>query len=383
MLKKSWITASSFAIALGIAIPAWGATTLKQVQALEGGRVELLFDGKVKGDQIQADFFGETIQLTFKDAAVYPAKISNLNGHSVTKVFAYQYAPRVVRCRLSVRGNAEDYRSRLQILPSGKSVAVVFSEKGVTQEKDSISSSQAARIVESGKDETPDSEERALRERVSRDSSNSVPSKSATRGAKSEPLATGKPIGSPVSVMAKLVGVLAIFLVAAVLARRFLAGRGSGLTKGALSGAKGISKLSAKIPGLKGLSGIRAGSPIEVIATHYLGPKKSIAVVKIAGRQLVIGITDDSINLITQLGSAGDALTEGGSDADADLILDQLTGGGTSPRAASVLSEKGTIKNAGFDQALDRAESVPQATQSNRNGVRSQIRARLEGMKQL
>lgn len=40
---------------------------------------------------------------------------------------------------------------------------------------------------------------------------------------------------------------------------------------------------------------------IKVIAQQYLGPKKSIAVIRVAGESMVIGITDNQINLIKSL----------------------------------------------------------------------------------
>jgi flagellar protein FliO/FliZ len=40
---------------------------------------------------------------------------------------------------------------------------------------------------------------------------------------------------------------------------------------------------------------------IKVTAQHYLGPKKSIAVIRVAGESLLIGITDHQINLIKGL----------------------------------------------------------------------------------
>lgn len=40
---------------------------------------------------------------------------------------------------------------------------------------------------------------------------------------------------------------------------------------------------------------------IKVVAQHYLGPKKSVAVIRVAGESLLIGITDNQINLIKGL----------------------------------------------------------------------------------
>jgi flagellar biogenesis protein FliO len=40
------------------------------------------------------------------------------------------------------------------------------------------------------------------------------------------------------------------------------------------------------------------GKLIQVLATHYLGGKKSIAIFKIPGTFFVVGITNDQINLL-------------------------------------------------------------------------------------
>lgn len=40
---------------------------------------------------------------------------------------------------------------------------------------------------------------------------------------------------------------------------------------------------------------------IKVVAQHYLGPKKSVAVIRVAGESMLVGITDNQINLIKSL----------------------------------------------------------------------------------
>jgi flagellar biogenesis protein FliO len=47
---------------------------------------------------------------------------------------------------------------------------------------------------------------------------------------------------------------------------------------------------------------------VEVLSNHHFGPKRSMAVVKVGGRTLVVGITEQSINLISQLSSEEDAM---------------------------------------------------------------------------
>ena len=49
------------------------------------------------------------------------------------------------------------------------------------------------------------------------------------------------------------------------------------------------------------LKGVSKASQIKILTQHYLGPKKSIAVVRVAGESLLIGVTDHQINLLKTL----------------------------------------------------------------------------------
>ncbi len=40
---------------------------------------------------------------------------------------------------------------------------------------------------------------------------------------------------------------------------------------------------------------------IRVLTQHYLGPKKSLAIIRVAGESILIGVTDNNINLIKSL----------------------------------------------------------------------------------
>jgi flagellar biogenesis protein FliO len=43
------------------------------------------------------------------------------------------------------------------------------------------------------------------------------------------------------------------------------------------------------------------GSLIQLIATHYLGGKKNISIFKVPGSYLVVGVTNEQINLLARL----------------------------------------------------------------------------------
>ncbi len=45
----------------------------------------------------------------------------------------------------------------------------------------------------------------------------------------------------------------------------------------------------------------KSNMQIKVLSQHYLGPKKSLAIVRVAGESILIGVTDSSISLIKSL----------------------------------------------------------------------------------
>lgn len=49
---------------------------------------------------------------------------------------------------------------------------------------------------------------------------------------------------------------------------------------------------------------------IKVLQQHYLGPKKSLAIIRVAGESILVGITDHNINMIKSLSLLDDEVPE-------------------------------------------------------------------------
>jgi flagellar biogenesis protein FliO len=338
---------------------AHATSTLKQVQVTNGSEIDLLFDSKVSKSQIKTEFFNDVIQISLMDVSVYPAKISSVSGGNITKIFAYQYAPKLVRCRLTVKGKAESFKDKIQILSgagTGKLLTVrVGSALAVqnafanTDEDDKISV-QAERAKEpqanteagaqSAAPKINDKEEKALLDRVLKSApaeatlEKAAPEKVVAKtethdnsdsrdfrneknifldkaDAKPGNLAGGKPLPSPMNALGKLALVVALFGACALGFKKFWKARAQSPTASAglmNSLGKFAQNLGHTVTQGKG----RSKKMIEVISNHHLGPKKSIAVVRVAGHMLVLGITDDAINLITRI---PDGQNEGEMDA--------------------------------------------------------------------
>ena len=329
---------------------AWAVTALKQIRVTEGSRVEMDFDGKLKSSQIKTEFFNDVIQISLSDVSVYPAKIFSVSGPNLAKVFAYQYSPKLVRARLTVKGKAEAFKDRVSVQVIGNSINVVLSDEAsasASGAKDQIhqSAAQAVRADSAAKAEAKSeakseakgvapvplsTDEKSLLDKVL---TQPVPTKESLKEKDAIPASTGRTLAwgkkteakassSVLRILGMLGLVLGVFLAFALILKQAkkLTGPGS----------KRFNSMLGRFVRVK--LGHRE-KMIDVVATHYLGPKKSIAVVRVCGRLLVLGVSNDSINLISQLAdpsagaSSDDELdgTDFGEDSG-DLQLDQILG---------------------------------------------------------
>lgn len=437
------------------AIPPMKMAILREVQVSGPNRIDLLFDAKVNRNQVQVEYFNDVIQVSLGDVTVYPAKISSVNGASLVKVFAYQYSPRLVRCRLTVRGNAESFRDKLEVVPEGRILSIRLDgvasghkdtltiqssapmnqapEKAVEIEPSpALRESQRESLRESSREapreapreaakepketrELKAKEEKAKEEKAKEEKAKIRQSDEQESDEAQEPKEARKPrakggLTAAWTFMSKLgmalgaFGVLALVLGLGIRASR----RESHAKKGALgslgkwmTGAGGVvgQTIGQTIGKAFGTTLGKKERMIEVLSTHYLGPKKSIVVVRVLGTVLVLGTTNDSMSLITRLdGDETDGLdlqslgvTERtDSGADAALFADLLKASQKAPtgnRATGASSASGPsiagVPATGAAAAKGASFADVLKTSPRGESVRTRIRSRLEGLKQL
>lgn len=56
--------------------------------------------------------------------------------------------------------------------------------------------------------------------------------------------------------------------------------------------------------------GPKSNMQIKVLSQHYLGPKKSLAIIRVAGESILIGVTDQNISMIKALSLMDDELPQ-------------------------------------------------------------------------
>jgi hypothetical protein len=374
---------------------AWSAITLQRVQNTESGRVDLVFDGKVNPQAIRTEFFNDTIQLSLDGVNVYPAKISNYSGQDFQKIFAYQYAPGLVRCRFTMKSKAEDYQDQFKLSPDGKVLSIRFGDKkGAAQAKasgatrtgteelksqDSISQVHARAVSPKKAEKNSDekiisADERTLLQKVLgvghddispvdsdagkvavaanqkvQESEKNPKKISSTSLSEKGPATAAARLGgapelpSPVRAIAGLIAICSGLGLLVLLKK----GRGGTFLK-KLEKNSGFQSILGNL-GLK-----QSSQLIEVLSNHSLGPRKSIAVVRIGGQRLVLGVTNEAIHLITQL-EGGDTSRNPGtqSNAQRDEAALSLAFGTAAGAATSNLGRKGRRPTALAQEELE------------------------------
>jgi flagellar protein FliO/FliZ len=75
---------------------------------------------------------------------------------------------------------------------------------------------------------------------------------------------------------------------------------------------------------------------IKILSQHYLGPKKSLAIVRVAGESILIGVTDQNISMIKSLSLLDDEIPEGVTNATFQETLNEKKEMGTERRQFNV-----------------------------------------------
>ncbi len=358
------VSIAGLLLTLGQASSAQASARLKQIVSGSNSQVELIFDAPVKKNQLKTEYFNDIIQVSISEAAVYPPKILSTRGEGIIKVFAYQYSPKLIRCRLTVRGKAEDYKDRLQaqVQAGGKVIALrLEAAKPASEESESSAASSPAyqEIKSAEGDRAPAvaNDEKKLLEKVLSRSEDKQSEAEAPAERKPSAASGSNPLGAAqiLSVLAKLGLVLALCL-GFIFALNRLKSSDRALPKFMKN------MLKAGKMGFKPREKM-----IEMMATYHLGPKKSIAVVRVADRTLVLGISSETISLITQI-----AADEG---FDPALEEDAPAGKAKAASGASSSDEPTMGFPEKFSDQFDRVK-----LQEN---LREKIRSKLEGLKPL
>ncbi len=125
----------------------------------------------------------------------------------------------------------------------------------------------------------------------------------------------------------------------------------------------------------------RNKNEIKILAQHYLGPKKSLAVVRVAGESILVGITDAQINMIKTLSLLDDELPEVStqnfrSELDHQMTTDTINRTSQPAPQASTYNRKSKVNTQGV-QSEDEMEEF------SIRGIKDLVSSKLKNMRSI
>jgi flagellar biogenesis protein FliO len=326
--------------------------------------VEFVLSKAVEKGDVSVDFQRNFIQLSLKGVSAYPARTERLNHSLMDKVFTYQYQPDLARARLLLKGQASKMKSQSSWEIDGQTVKIIV--KGSADQVAAHTDTVKTKASAPSERETAAplaSDEQQAREEIALEAKGSGKATEAATKAKpvdseSLPIFAGQASAAAVGatkekespaakIFASLLLVIGVIGAGSLAFRRFVQGKGIGFQ--------------------------RQTKMIEVLSTQALGPKRSIAIVKVLDQHMVVGMSGDGMNLLANLGA----------DVNLDRFQEEAMFGGGSGGAGASFTDtlQGAISGGGAKSAV--AGSVTQKLAGMDMGFRASLKKRLEGFKPL
>jgi flagellar biosynthetic protein FliO len=300
-MSKVLLSLFSFLGIVSFPIEALSAAKLLSVnvkRSTSGVSVDLAFDKPELARNLHPIFERNFVQIVLKSTKIDSAQMIPVAESQVQKIFAYPYNADTARLRLILKREATSARGKVSVWNNSPRVVRVFfkdpeaSRTGVsaiakpapaaaapaTKEQQLDEGTLLKEVVTNTRDidiNNPDSVKQALG--ANNNSKKNEPLEDRKEPAKSEIGSKADPSRHFLRMALALLAVLGLFVGVVFLLKRY------------------ASKLK-KLPFGK------KERLIQVVASHYLGNKKSISLVKVTGEYMVVGVSNEGISLISKLG---------------------------------------------------------------------------------
>ena len=283
---KSMLIVTSVFIASLIFQNAVQAATLKKVNTYtkDGAfYTELSFDQEVKADDVSLDYINETVQVNLSNTEIGKSISTEVSDEKVRTVYSYKLGDDSARTRIIYKKgiDAAQFQAATTTEVQGNKLIVKVADRvapaAVTATAEKISDEdlvQAAQWLENAeKNDQKAKEELAAKQAAEQKALESrkeseIPILAAAKAEAS----ADKKTSSTARILFSLGLVLALLFGFSVFLKKFV----------------------RKNP-------LKKNSQIKILTQHYLGPKKSLAIIRVAGESMLIGVTDQNINLIKTL----------------------------------------------------------------------------------
>lgn len=285
-MKLSQLALSIFVICLSISSEGF-ATTLKKVSsyAKDGAfYAELTFDQPVSKDKVSLDYINETVQINLANITMDKSISTKVSDDKVRTIYSYRLDDDSARARIIYKDGVEasSFQSATSVASDGNKLVIRVADRGALPIKEETA---AAATIETQISDA----DLAQASKWIEDADKSASLKDAAKLAEKKALDSKKESEIPV-LTAKSANT--VVKKATSTSRVIMS---LGLVLGLLFGFSFfLKKFMRKTPTKK-------NSQVKILTQHYLGPKKSLAIIRVAGESMLIGVTDQNINLIKTL----------------------------------------------------------------------------------
>lgn len=322
MSKQSRYSLIGFAVlTLGLlgssAALASGVAQVEKVRASREGEIftaDLQLKGDFSSPEVQAQFANETVQVDLPGVALGKGKfLTRVDDRLVKSVYVTQPDGGIVRAKIILKMGFLAKSIENQVRISKRAGGLTIEILGDAQRGVAKNETESVRVVAVG-DADQQSEDAAFPTKLVADGSAAAAGvEGATSGDKatlpgegeSAPIAEKKPDTNKlpenqIPVLTKAEGEKKE---AGSSLPRLL------ITLGVLAVVLGATSFGVKRWASKS-QGKNQNTRIKVLTQHHLGPKKSLAIIQVAGESILIGMTDQNISMLKTLSLLDDEIPE-------------------------------------------------------------------------
>lgn len=317
------------------------------------------FDGAPNGQLPTVEYINETIQIDIPQTEVKDGKIlKKISGQNIKSLFAYQLDEETARFRIILNKGlkAEDFKDRLSVENTANGLRVSLQKPAVAKTQAAIAAVETLPSIKPREMPAEDATGGVAEEKIDVASIENELRKLASTSVGATKTATANPPQPVAAAPQPQLTEDKIPVFANPTAKKVKAPEAStsrvmfglvvlalGLVGFWFAANRWMQKRNLKNP----------QTSIKVMTQHYLGPKKSLAIISVAGESILIGVTDQNITLIKSL-----------------ALLDE---------------EVAQINTANFQESLKTAENQdPDSVEDYAvKGIKDIVSDRLKGMRNL
>ncbi len=241
----------------------------------DGYVVELNFNQDIKSDQFTLDFINETVQINLPSVQLLKGtQKSSVSEDIVKSIYTYKVSNKLARTRVILNSDAMKYQNQTQLVAEGNILKLVIKNAVASVASVQVNEEdlKAAQDWVAREDAKENEKAQATQVKLTKEEINSLKESEIPVLSKSGVANTDKKTNTTARVVLSLVVVFGLLAAFGFYAKRNF----------------------AKAPKNK-------NNQIKVLTQHYLGPKKSLAIIRVAGESILIGVTDQNISLIKTL----------------------------------------------------------------------------------